>query len=103
MPQEPQKIQELLATKTAPKVTKEYILSRIVNVTWDHCFRESTRTICIINLDNGYSAMGESSCVSKENYDPAIGEHYSYANAFSKLWPLFGFALAEQLYQAKKD
>lgn len=89
-----QELETKLAASPAPRVTTESIESRITNVSYLR-FSE-TVTLCNITLDNGYSVRGESACVSPENYDQAIGQTYAYKNAFDKLWPLFGFLLAEQ-------
>lgn len=82
-----------LESSPAPRVTKEYITSRIHDVKYTKF--SDTVTICNIVLDNGYSVRGESACVNAANYNQEIGERISYDNAFSKLWPVFGFWLAE--------
>jgi hypothetical protein len=94
-------LKERLDAQTAPKVTKEYMESRISA----HEFHRlgGTVTVCNLVLDNGYSVRGESACVSLANFNREIGEKIAYENAFSKLWPLFGFALAEKLYQETKE
>lgn len=92
-----------LAASPAPRVTKEYMESRIA-LTSFHAIEDSyspvpvapTATICNILLDNGYSVRGESACVNKANYNKEIGEKIAYDNAFGKLWALFGFLLAEK-------
>ena len=78
---------------TAPRVTKEYMESRIKDKTFLKI--GETVTLCNITLDNGYSVRGESACVNAANYRQEIGEKIAYDNAFNKLWPLFGFDLAE--------
>lgn len=88
-----EQLNEKLESSPAPRVTKEYMESRIVN-------REffkigETVTMCHLTLDNGYSVRGESACVRPENYNKEIGERIAYDNAFDELWPLFGFLLAE--------
>jgi hypothetical protein len=85
-----------VALKNCPaeRVTKDYIESRIKQVGYFKI--GETVTICNIFLDNGYSVRGESACVNPENYNQKIGERIAYDNAFSELWPLFGFMLAEK-------
>jgi len=75
------------------RVTKEYMESRIDLVKYHHL--GPTLTHCTIHLDNRYSVTGESACVDPANYRQDIGERIAYDNAFAKLWPLFGFLLAE--------
>jgi len=40
--------------------------------------------------------------LKERNYGDTVGEKISYDNAFSKLWQLFGFALAEKNRIAKE-
>ena len=91
-------VQEKLAASPAPRVTAEYMQSRIAETTFTRF--TDTVTICNIRLDNGYSVRGESACVSPANYNQEIGEKIAYDAAFNKLWPLFGFLLAEKLMNA---
>lgn len=92
-------LKEKLESKTGLRVTEEYMQSRIKRIEFHH-LPGTTVTVCNITLDNGYSVRGESACVSPENYDPEIGNHYAKKQAFDKLWPLFGFLLAEQKFRA---
>lgn len=92
--------QELLAASPAPRVTVESMQSRIISTTFTRM--DETVTICNLKLDNGYSVRGESACVNPENYNQAIGEKIAYDAAFNKLWPLFGFLLAEQQHIARQ-
>lgn len=82
-----------LNASPAPRVTKDYMESRITDKSFTRF--SDTVTVCQITLDNGYSVRGESACVNPANYNQEIGERISYDNAFNKLWPLFGFLLAE--------
>lgn len=90
----------LLANTPSPrKITPELINSRIKSTQFYHLAQNQTVTICRITLDNGYSAGGESACVDPANYNQRLGEKIAYDDAFKKLWPLFGFLLAEQIFQ----
>lgn len=93
-------LESKLNASPAPRVTKDVMASRIKNVSYLKL--EETVTICSITLDNEYSVRGESACVNPENYDKEIGERIAYDNAFNKLWPLFGFLLAERNFGEKK-
>lgn len=94
-------------------VTKEYIDSRIKSVQFfnlggalscvsysNHLEGEpsgcagSTTTVCVIELDNGYTVTGYSACVDPANFDLGLGVKYSREDAYEKLWPLLGFELA---------
>lgn len=118
--------QELVAKAVAPRVTEEQIKEQIefaaftdgYDVLADarhklvdgygnnvplstghlnhglHCL-----TICIITLKNGFTVIGTSAPASPENFSQEIGQKLAYQNAFKKLWPLFGFALKQHLYE----
>lgn len=89
-----------LEASPAERVTPEYMKSRIASVEYQ-LWPNSTFTQCRITLDNGYSVMGESACVNPANYRQDIGEKIAHDNAFNKLWPLFGFLLAEKNFRTK--
>lgn len=82
-----------LNASPAPRVTKEQMESRILETKFHKM--SPTLTHCTILLDNMYQVTGESACVNLANYNQEIGERIAYDNAFNKLWPLFGFLLAE--------
>lgn len=84
----------------AERVTPAYIESRIVKQTFNR-IEGTTLTLCILSIDNGFEVTGESACVNPENYNKDIGEKIAYDNAFRKLWPLFGFLLAEKNFRSK--
>lgn len=98
-----QQLQDALNASPAPRVTKEYVESRISSVIITQLPFAETVTVCSITLDNGYSVRGESACVDPKNFDKDIGERIAYDNAFRQLWPLFGFLLAEKLMQSKQQ
>lgn len=54
-------------------------------------------TFCVLVLRNGFTVTGESACASAENFDPEIGRKIAYENARSKIWPLEGYLLKQQL------
>lgn len=87
----------LLKASVAPRVTKEYIETRIIK---SEFFRlTGTLTVCQITLDNGFSLTGESACASPENFNQSLAERYSYEKAFDKLWILFAFMICENRFQ----
>lgn len=85
-----------LQNSPAPRVTKEHIEGQIKSTQWDRL--GETVTVCTITLWNGYSVRGEAACVNPANYNAEIGQRVSYDDAFRKLWPLYGFLLAEYNY-----
>lgn len=62
-----------------------------------HVFPGSNTTVCLLTLNNGYTLVGESACVSPENFDPEIGQEVAYKDARNKIWPLLGFLLNDKM------
>jgi hypothetical protein len=81
------------------RVTPAMMERRIRDVSY-HVLPGTTVTICSITLDNGFSVRGEAACVDPRNFNADIGRTIAYKNAFEKLWPLFGFLVAEMRYTA---
>ena len=81
----------------APTVTLGDIQAKIVKTEY-WVIPDTTVTICMITLENGFSVRGESACVSKETFNIALGEKYAYEKAFDKIWELEGYLLANKLW-----
>ena len=92
-------LQDAIAGRPYDKVTKEGIEKRIKGSSY-MVLPDSTVTVCNILLENGFSVRGESACVDPRNFDMEIGRQLAYRDAFSKLWPLEGYLLAERRFQA---
>lgn len=57
----------------------------------------------VITTTNGFAVTGRpSAAVSVENDRQDIGESVALTNAKQELWPLMGYLLKEQLFQAPK-
>jgi len=92
----PEMLEQALENLPGDRITIDYIHSRIQKTEFI-ILPGTTTTICNIILDNGYSVRGESACVDVANFNTDIGETYAHQDAIKKLWPLFGFLLAEKL------
>jgi hypothetical protein len=86
--------QELVATKTAPKITLADLKAKIEHAEY---FAHGQLTICILTTRNGFKLVGKSAPASPENFDPAVGERLAYEDAIRPLWQLEGYLLREQL------
>jgi hypothetical protein len=86
---------------SAPKVILKDMLKKISYIEY-HVFANRL-TVCIMTMHNGYIVTGESSCVSKENYQQELGETYAYENALDKLWALEGYLMREMLHRQQID
>jgi hypothetical protein len=81
---------------TAPRVTPERIEEVIVKEAY-LVIPETTLTICVLTLANGYTVTGESACASPENFDEEIGQKLAKEDAKRKIWALEGYALRQSL------
>ena len=82
---------------TAPRMTPELIEETIASEAY-HVFQDTTFTVCLITLNNGYSVIGESACADARNFDAGLGRRIARENAVRKIWPLEGYLLRQRLY-----
>ena len=54
-------------------------------------------TFCVLVLRNGFTVVGNSACVSPENFDADVGRKIARQNAVDQIWPLLGFRLRDSL------
>jgi len=79
---------------TALRLTPDDIDNLIEDVSYQ-VFHDRM-TICILRLKNGFLLAGESSCISKENFNQEIGEKIAFQNARNKIWMLEGYSLMQK-------
>ena len=77
---------------TAPRITPSDIDESIVSEQY-YVFPETTFTVCLLSLRNGYTVCGESACASPENFNSEIGRKIARENARNKIWALEGYLL----------
>lgn len=99
----PEALDEAMRARPYPRVSKERIEEKIAST--HYIFQEAPGippglTICIITMKNGFFVLGKSAPVDLRNFNPEIGRHFAYEDAFRQLWPLEGFLLKEQQHQA---
>ena len=82
---------------TAPRITPEHIDSLIVSQSFTILPSGKTGITELI-LKNGFSVTGETSTVSKENFDIELGKKISFDKARNKIWELEGYLLQEKIY-----
>ena len=80
------------------KVTEEQVENKIVKQDFIQP-RGTTLTICILTLENGYTVVGTSACVSPETFKELTGRQIARKKAADKVWTLEGYLLAEKLYK----
>lgn len=87
------------------KVTLEGINSKIKGETYI-VLPDGRTTLCILDLENGYTIKGLSACVDPANFDLTTGRKFAREDAVRQIWPLEGYLLQQRLYelgQATKD
>jgi len=82
---------------TAPRLTPDHIDEQIRSFAF-HVFPGSRTTVCMLTLRNGFELIGESSCVSAENFDEGIGQKIAFNNARDKIWILEGYLLRDWVH-----
>ena len=85
----------------APRLTPKLINDTIVGEYY-HIVPNTTLTLCVLTLTNGFTVTGESAAVSIENFDKEIGRKVARENAREKIWVLEGYLLKETLYRVNK-
>jgi hypothetical protein len=89
---------EVVATKTAPRVTEESIKAKIASVAYERPFAANPQlTVCAITMRNGFVVLGKSAPASPVNFDQEVGRRYAYDDAFKQLWQFEGYLLRELL------
>ena len=81
------------------QLTPEVLESKIIGEAY-HQFTGTTVTICCLTLENGYNAIGQSACIDQSMFNGETGQGIARADAFNKLWQLYGFNAKEALFQA---
>lgn len=85
---------------TAPRLTPALIDATIDCETYT-VLPSSRVTICEMTLKNGFVVLGESSCVSKENFNAELGQKIARENARNKIWELEGYLLKQRLFETQ--
>lgn len=81
---------------TAPRLTPDEIDALIISEQF-HIFEGTTMTVCCLTLRNGFSVVGESTCISSSNFDEDIGRRIARRRAREKIWPLAAYAFMDSL------
>jgi len=81
---------------TENKVTPASIDARIKAANFIQV-KDTTLTICVIEMINGFMVTGESACVDPAIFDAETGREMAYDNAYEKLWALEGYLLKEKM------
>jgi hypothetical protein len=91
-----QEIQEKGLNK--PRLTPQLIDDAIESAAY-YVFPGSQVTVCCLTLKNGFNTVGESACVSPENFNAEIGQKVAREDARNKIWALEGYLLKQKLFE----
>lgn len=80
----------------APRLTPDAIDAQIVGEQY-WVPTDTTLTVCVLTLANGYNVVGHSAAASKENFDKEIGRKIARQKAREEVWALAGYALRNTL------
>jgi hypothetical protein len=79
------------------KVTLDGIKAKIKGETY-LVLPDGRTTLCILDLENGYTIKGLSACVDPAEFDLNLGRKYAFEDAIRQIWPLEGYLLAEEMH-----
>lgn len=79
------------------KVTLDGIKAKIKGETY-LVLPDGRTTLCILDLENGYTIKGLSACVDPAEFNLDLGRKYAFEDAFKQIWALEGYLLAEKMY-----
>lgn len=82
------------------KVTIEQIESKIKGEIY-LVLPDGKSTLCILDLENGYTIKGLSACVDPQEFSLELGRKYAREEAVRQIWPLEGYLLAEKMNQSR--
>jgi len=68
------------------RVTLSDIQDKIKHVSYA-VLPETTTTLCVMTMKNGYVVLGTSACADPSMFNKAVGEQYSCRSAREQLWP----------------
>lgn len=80
----------------APRLSPADIDAAIVGEDF-YVFPGTTVTVCCLKLKNGFTVVGQSACVSADNFDAGLGRDAARDDARRKIWPLEGYLLRDRI------
>lgn len=92
-------IDKLLSESPGPRITDQHVEDCVVRQQF-HLFPGTTTIVCLLELKNGYTVIGQSACADPANFNAEIGTHYARKDALNKVWSLEGYLLKQKLFEA---
>ncbi|CAB4124775.1 Phage protein (N4 Gp49/phage Sf6 gene 66) family [uncultured Caudovirales phage] len=85
------------ANSNANRVSIPSIKARISNVVYRRPFNDTTLSLCVITMVNGFTFVGKSACADPANFDEEVGQRYAYEDAFKQIWSHEAYLIRETL------
>lgn len=85
-----------MANKLTPEILEDMIEAHTV-------YYHGTLTICVLDLKNGATVIGQSNVIDPGNYDASIGEEMARKDAVNKIWQLEGYACKTRGFLPEED
>lgn len=85
------------------KIEKQDLVEKIAATEYFRSAANPLLTVCILTLDNGFSAVGKSCCLAPETFDEQVGCDYAFEDAVDQLWELHGYHLRELMAYARTE
>lgn len=80
----------------APRLTPQHVENVIVKQQY-HVFPGTTTMACLLELKNGFTVLGKSSCADPRNFDHEVGMRVAREDAVRQIWQLEGYLLKQRL------
>lgn len=85
---------ELIERSVGPRVSFDEVQANIKETTF---YQHGLLTICIIELQNGFTVTGQSACADPKNFMLDVGQRLAKNDAINKIWPLMGYELKNKV------
>lgn len=85
---------------TAPRVELDKLKDLIVKEEFT-VLPSGRTTVCELTLRNGFTVRGDSSVVSRENFNEELGRKISRQKARDQVWPLEAYLLTQRLHEER--
>ena len=89
--------------KTPHRVSLESIKAKVKSCSFINPGDVPHMTIAIMTMENGFTIVGTSKPVDRDNFDLDLGRKFAEENALSQAWLLEGYLLHERLFEGQAD
>jgi hypothetical protein len=67
-----------------------------------YVFPDTTHTVCVLTLKNGFTVTGESACITPQNFDAGRGREVALGKAKEKIRTLEAYLARQRIYEASQ-